>query len=96
MARTQEKLPVGTKIRFKMQLTEPASGDHPELLFAEKDELGEITGYNEVEGYMVKTDSWPASFGAVLWKEFEPMKVFRTVASVPEDLHEPKKGRRCT
>ena len=65
-----EKLPIGTKITFVKNLTEPATGDHPASLFAKKGEHGEITGYNDFEGYNVKVNGWPYSFGAVLKEEF--------------------------
>jgi len=59
------KLPIGTKIRFTKTLEDGANEDHPDLLYAEKGELGEIVGHNAKEGYMVKADRWPkASFGA--------------------------------
>jgi hypothetical protein len=58
------KLRIGTSIRFTQTLREGATGDHPAFLYAEAGESGEITGYNDFEGYMVKTDSWPHAFGA--------------------------------
>jgi hypothetical protein len=58
------KLRIGTSIRFTQTLREGATGDHPAFLYAEAGEAGEITGYNDFEGYMVKTDSWPHAFGA--------------------------------
>jgi hypothetical protein len=55
---------VGTRIRFTKTLTEPASGDHPALLYAKAGQTGEITGHGCREGYWVKTDDWPNPFGA--------------------------------
>jgi hypothetical protein len=59
-----EKLPIGTRIRFTRTLTEGPTGDHPSYLYASTGELGEITGHNDFEGYMAKTDNWPHAFGA--------------------------------
>jgi len=59
-----KKLPIGTRIFFVKDLFCEASGDHPAMFFAQQGESGEITGYNNFEGYMVKRDSWPTSFGA--------------------------------
>lgn len=58
------RLDIGTRIRFNRTLTEPASGDHPELLYANDGENGTIVGYGTSEGYWVKTDNHPAKFGA--------------------------------
>ena len=69
-------LPVGTQIRFTQTLEEPASGEHPHLIYAERGELGEITGHGTREGYWVKTDSWPNAFGAAR-DEFEAAKESR-------------------
>jgi hypothetical protein len=66
-------LPIGTKIKFTKTLIEPASGDSPSLLFATKDETGEITGHGTYEGYWVKTDDWPNAFGASD-SEFIPLR----------------------
>lgn len=60
----EEKLPIGTRIRFLKQLTAPANEDHPDLIFANKGEIGEITSHGSPVGYYgVKRDGWPA-FGA--------------------------------
>ena len=66
-------LPVGTRIRFTKRLDAPANEDHPAIVFAERGELGTITGLGTPEGYWVKTDSWPAKFGASS-EEFEIVK----------------------
>ena len=66
-------LPVGTRIRFTKTLTASANEDHPALLFAEKGDLGTITGHGCSEGYWVKIDSWPNPFGASP-NEFEELK----------------------
>lgn len=77
------KLRIGTRIRFVATLSESATGDHPDLLYANNGETGEITGHNDFEGYMVKTDSWPHSFGAQR-EEFEvDTSVTRTAAPQP-------------
>lgn len=65
------KYKIGTKIEFIQELCSPPTSDTPEFLYAKKGELGIITGYNDYEGYMVKTDSYPHSFGAVINKEFK-------------------------
>ncbi len=67
------KLPVGTRIRFTRTLEADGTGDHPALLYAEKGELGEITGHGTREGYWVKVDSWPNPFGAGP-EEFEVLR----------------------
>lgn len=66
-------LPVGTRIRFTKNLTEPAGDEHPGRLYAEKGSLGEITGHGTREGYWVKWDHWPHPFGASR-DEFELVK----------------------
>jgi hypothetical protein len=68
----EDVLPVGTRIRFMRDLIEPACGDHPAMLFAERGGIGEITGHGCYEGYWVKWDKHPAPFGAGR-DEFEPM-----------------------
>lgn len=60
----EELLPVGTRIRFTQELISPACGDHPELVYAYRGELGQVTGHGTKEGYWVKSDQWPHSFGA--------------------------------
>lgn len=57
-------LPVGTRIRFTRTLSEGPSEEHPGRLYATKGEMGWVTGHGAREGYWVKTDSWPAWFGA--------------------------------
>lgn len=56
-------LPVGTRIRFLKTLTEPAGEDHPGRIYAEKGDLGTITGHGCREGYWVKWDRWKHPFG---------------------------------
>jgi hypothetical protein len=57
------RLDIGTRIRFNRTMTEPACGDHPELLYAYAGETGTITGYGTREGYWAKTDNHPVAFG---------------------------------
>ena len=59
-----EKVPIGSRIRFLKELTEGPCGDHPALLYAKEGELGSVVSYRCSEGYWVKTDGWPNSFGA--------------------------------
>jgi hypothetical protein len=66
-----EKIPIGTKIKFLKDLTERANEDHPDIIFAEKDDTGEIISYDAWEGYLVKWDKWDAPFGAQLNIDFE-------------------------
>lgn len=63
-------LPVGTRIKFLKDLTEDACGDHPMFIYAEKGELGEVTGHGTKEGYWVKRDIWDTPFGAEYGTEF--------------------------
>jgi hypothetical protein len=70
-AQEQGKLPIGTRIRFIKRLDAAANEEHPDIVYAKCGETGEITGHNDFEGYMVKTDHWPAHFGAALGAEFE-------------------------
>lgn len=65
-----DKLPIGTRIQFVKQLDADATGDHPAIIYARKDEHGSIVSYEAKEGYLVKTDNWPASFGAIHKEEF--------------------------
>ena len=67
------KAKIGTRIKFIKTLEASATGDHPDIIYARKDEEGEITGHDAKEGYMVKMDSWDASFGAILGEEFIPL-----------------------
>ena len=71
MNQLQDKLPIGTKIIFTETIIESASEDHPTIQFARKGDHGEVIGHNDFEGHTVKSDSWEASFGAVLGKEFK-------------------------
>lgn len=73
MSDAMELLPVGTRIRFTQTLEERANEEHPDLTFAARGETGEITGHGTREGYWVKTDGWPHSFGASR-EEFEVIR----------------------
>lgn len=66
-------LPIGTRIRFAKRLDCGPTEDHPGFLFAERGELGEITGHGTKEGYWVKANHCPAPFGASA-DEFEVVK----------------------
>jgi hypothetical protein len=58
------QLPVGTRIRFTKTL-ESGPDDHgPGNLYARKGDTGEVLGHDCKEGHWVKTDNWPAAFGA--------------------------------
>jgi len=70
-----DKLEIGTRIIFVKLLDSPATGDHPELVYAYKGDEGEVTGYNNFEGYWVKRDKWPAPFGAEIETEFIELKL---------------------
>lgn len=72
------RLPIGTRIRFIKDLREPATGDHPEFIYAEKDSLGVVTGHCEREGHMVTWDSWPTPFGAMYGTEFVQLEIRTT------------------
>lgn len=71
------RLPIGTKIRFTKLLDCDATEDHPAFIYAERGEEGEITGYNDREGYWAKTASNPP-FGAspdefeIIYEELKP------------------------
>lgn len=67
-------LPVGTRIRFLKQLGCGPTGDHPSFIYAEKGDMGEVTGHGCVEGHWVSWDKWPHSFGATLGVDFEEAK----------------------
>jgi hypothetical protein len=64
------KLPVGTRIVFLKTLTADACGDHPELLYAEKGQGGEVVDHGCAEGHWVVADGWPNKFGAAYGTEF--------------------------
>ncbi len=67
-----DELPVGTRIRFTRTLDCGPTEESPALLFANKDEEGEITGHGCWEGYWVKRDAWDEPFGCER-KDFEPI-----------------------
>lgn len=83
-------LPIGTRIKFRKTLTEPACGDHPALRYASEGETGEITGYGTPEGYWVKTDNWPNAFGAAPW-EFDVLLEAANAALTGAVMREPPK-----
>ena len=61
----------GQRIRFTKRLDEPASGDHPAYVYAEREQLGTITRIGgSLEGYWATADGWPHPFG-VAESEFE-------------------------
>ena len=80
------KLPVGTRIRFKVDIREDATGDHPAFIYARNGDGGVITGHGCGEGYWVKWDGWPkAAFGASR-DEFEPvMSVMPSTGSADDE-----------
>lgn len=60
-----DELPVGTKIKFTREITQPACGDHPTLLYAYEGDAGTIEGHNDdplCHTYRVKTDNHPGEF----------------------------------
>ena len=59
-----------SKIRFTKTLTEPACGDHPELLYAREGETGILGAGISYEGYWARTFNNPTWFG-VSEDEFE-------------------------
>ena len=70
---TDTAIPVGTRIKFTKTLTESANEDHPDIIYARKDELGTVVGNGCSEGYWVTWDAWPHKFGASV-NEFEILK----------------------
>lgn len=85
------KLPIGTPIRFLKKLDAAANENHPAIIYADKGETGTITGHNASEGYMVKTDTWPASFGAELGTEFTPVQSGEQISNDSSGLANPSK-----
>ncbi len=55
-------LPVGSRIRFKQTIIEPATGSHPEFLMCEAGTLGQIVGHRTDD------ERWPYS---VLWDRWK-------------------------
>jgi len=55
--------PAGAKIRFKRELSQGPTEETPAFLFATENGTGVITGHGTWEGYWVKWDKWPSSFG---------------------------------
>lgn len=74
-----KKHPIGTKIKFIKTLTEGANDEHPGCLFATDGETGIIVSHNASEGYMVKTDSYDAPFGASYGDEFILVEAIKQV-----------------
>ncbi len=66
----QEKLPIGTRIKFLTDLTADACGEHPAYIYAKKGDEGEVTGHGCWEGHWVKWDKWKEPFGAKLGEDF--------------------------
>ena len=62
-----------TKIRFTKTLAEAANGDHPDILYAKKGEIGILIGTGSYEGYWVTSETMPTQFGASE-DEFEILK----------------------
>lgn len=60
---SDELLPAGTRIKFNKYLGEGVCEDCPAITFANEGDDGEITGHGCKEGYWVKRDVWPNSFG---------------------------------
>ena len=61
----------GTKIRFKRDIEGEPTGDSPACTYAKKGDYGVITKVGGCwEGYWVKWDDWPHSFGCES-KDFE-------------------------
>lgn len=61
---SSDLLAVGTRIRFIKMLDDGPNEERPAVVYAEMGETGEITGHGTPEGYWVKTDRCPHSFGA--------------------------------
>ena len=63
-------LPIGTRIVFIRDLTSGADDHGPGNVYAMRGDIGEVLGYDCIEGHFVKRDSWPAGFGANYAMEF--------------------------
>jgi hypothetical protein len=74
--KVDEKLPVGTRIRFLRELSQGPTESTPPFLFAPKDGLGTVCKdkYGCWEGHMVTWDGCRHAFGAVLGTDFEPVR----------------------
>jgi hypothetical protein len=58
-------LPVGTKIKFIMDLVEHGIGrNRRTIIYARQNDLGVITGHGTKEGYWVQSNTYPSDFGA--------------------------------
>lgn len=69
---SEEKLPVGTRIKFLQTLEQGPTEETPAFLFANKGDGGEIVsqqGFGPWD-YSVKWDLWPTSFHAKYGTEF--------------------------
>jgi len=69
-----DKLPIGTRIKFKREITEDATGDHPKFLLAERYELGTIARVHDSGdfAYSVIADHWPGATFLANREDFEP------------------------
>ncbi len=68
---SDEKLPIGTRIRFLKELYQGPTGDTPAFVFAKPGTFGTVVGHDCKEGHRVLWEKWPsAAFGAVLGTEF--------------------------
>lgn len=69
--KSSKELPVGTRIKFIKSLYGHFAGEYPDCVYAEKGDLGIVTGHGCIEGHWVKWDKWmSASFGAKLGIDF--------------------------
>ena len=60
-------IPIGTRIKFRRDIFESATGDHPEFILARKGEPGTIVDHVKSDKeypYRVTWDGWPHSFAA--------------------------------
>ena len=69
-----DKLPVGTKIRFLRDIIEGETVFRPAQIYAKEGELGEVVRQNELYGHSVKTYDSPKVFVASIGTEFEEVK----------------------
>lgn len=64
------ELPIGTRIKFVRGLYGAANSESPACVYAEKGDLGIVTGHGCWEEHWVKWDKWDAPFGAKLGEDF--------------------------
>jgi hypothetical protein len=57
-------VPAGSRIRFKVRLSQGPTEETPAFVFAEAGQLGTVSGYSErgTWRYSVKADGWPTPF----------------------------------